>query len=226
MRDTKRCQRCRLPKPIAAFVSVDGAENPRGRCCRDCHAALERERRVASLQAEAAKIPKLKIIYGQWWEHWAWPEEFRATLYDERAACPYCGQLLPPAYIRKGRAGARAHLDHMDPLALGGEDSIRNAVYVCERCNGQKSDMLFVDWLATLAPDAEARARAIYAEKHGHPPEAFSPGDAEPRATGISFELCLSEAELREMYPEPAVDGPPSAAKIVITVSVDDAHLS
>jgi len=213
-------------KAVTEFVSINGVENPRGHYCRDCHAERKEEERLSALLAEAEKVPKLKIIFGEWWVHYARPHDFQQTLYSERSKCPYCDAPLPPVYMPKEALGEkrkkRAHIDHMDPLSEGGEDSIRNAVYVCGTCNLLKRGKLFVDWLGMLEPEARERARAIYIQKHSHPPEDFWPSEPSLRSDGVMAELMLSEVELKEMYPEPIVDGPPSREKIVVEFSADD----
>lgn len=166
------------------------------------------------LAEEQAKARKLEIMFGHWWRHYAVPYEFRWTLYTEHPVCPYCGRL-------SGQIGAcdspmessseqSAHLDHMDPLSRGGEDSIRNAVYVCAQCNLVKCNRLFVDWLETLPPERQEKARAVYHAKHGHPPEAFRPAEKQARLTLPRIELQFDEAVLRKLFPRPIVTGPPN----------------
>ena len=79
---------------------------------------------------------------------------------------------IEPSY----EIGKNYHIDHMDPLNNGGQDSIRNAVYVCKSCNMEKSDTPFVLWLERLPPENKKVSREIYIEKHGHQPEDFEPG--------------------------------------------------
>ncbi len=85
----------------------------------------------AALADEAVKVPKLEIIFGSWWRHYATPYEFRWTLYLERPACLYCGgsigQESLSASMRLESPPDGAELDHMDPIARGGEDALRNA---------------------------------------------------------------------------------------------------
>jgi hypothetical protein len=110
----------------------------------------------------------------------------------------------------------------MDSLRRGGEDSIRNAVYVCDTCNLKKADSSFLEWLRTLSPEYQRIARSIYAEKHGHPPEDFKEGEPVERVGGWAIELDLTENELKEMYPEPIVDGPPSDAEFSIHIELGE----
>lgn len=165
------------------------------------------------LAEEQAKIRKLKIIFGNWWRHYAVPYELRWTLYTEHAACPYCGGALGPISSYDSPAETiseqSAHLDHMDPLSKGGEDSIRNAVYVCAKCNLAKRDRLFVDWLEMLPPERQEMALATYLAKHCHLPETFQPSTKQARLALPRIELQLDEAVLRKLFPKPIVAGPP-----------------
>ncbi len=164
------------------------------------------------LDEEAAKARKLEILFGPWWRHYAVPYEFPATLYVAQSSCPYCGGRLGPLPTLSPEAveeGQSAHLDHMDPLSLGGEDSVRNALYACRACNLAKGKRLFVDWLAMLTPAHWESARQIYQEKHGHTPESFVPGSKQARLSLPRLELSLDEAVLRRLFPKPIVSGPP-----------------
>src|SRR5689334_21076024 len=51
--------------------------------------------------------------------------------YDFR--CGYCG-------VRETDAGAKLTIDHFEPRALGGDDSLDNLVYSCHACNEFKGD--------------------------------------------------------------------------------------
>jgi len=97
----------------------------------------------------------------------------------------------------------------MDPLALGGEDSIRNVVYVCDTCNFNKSDMPFLQWIDKLDDEHRDLSTAIYIEKHGHSPEEFKKGAPTLRTEGVFADLLLDEEELKMFYPVPIVTGPP-----------------
>jgi hypothetical protein len=167
---------------------------------------------VQTLADEVAKARKLEIIFGPWWRHYAVPYEFLATLYLDRSTCPYCGGPLGlhALFTQDGVAkDASAHLDHMDLLSRGGEDSIRNAAYVCSGCNLAKGRLLFVDWLEKLYPPYRERARQFYEDKHGHAPEAFHPGAKQPRLTLPRYELSFDEGVLLKLFPKPIVSGPP-----------------
>jgi hypothetical protein len=109
----------------------------------------------------------------------------------------------------------------MDPLDLGGEDSIRNALVCCASCNNKKWKKSFLYWLEQLSPGYKKLAREIYIEKHEHSPEEFVKGDPTTRID-TRYELLLDEEELKEMYLKPIVDGPPSNESITITISIDN----
>jgi hypothetical protein len=169
---------------------------------------------AALLAAEQQKLPKLEILFGRWWRHYAPPAELAYTLFCERARCPYCdgplGAFYTPQTDDAGPTRDSAHLEHMDPLARGGEDSIRNALYVCAGCNLKKRSRAFVDWLAMLDPVRQPLVRAIYVEKHGHTPEDFKPQQRTERTVDLIRSLTFDEAVLRQIFPKPIVSGPPA----------------
>ena len=161
---------------------------------------------------EQADIPKLRVIYGEWWRHYAYPQDFRATMYAERDFCPYCENALPPYYTPRGKSPGprgRSVIEHMDPLKLGGEDSPRNCLIACARCNREKGSRPFLDWLKRLTPHLQDLCRNIYVEKHGHEPEEFIHGEPTARVDGSLGDLLLDLETLQELYPEPIVSGPP-----------------
>jgi len=171
------------------------------------------------LAQEQAKIRKLQIIFGPWWRHYAVPYELRWTLWSEREFCPYCSGPLgaPSLPLEQGETDRAAQIDHMDPLFRGGEESIRNAVYVCAPCNMAKGRRLFTDWLASLSEANRSQAKAIYIEKHGSLPEAFQPGPRQPRQTLGRLELEFAEAVLKKLFPRPAVNGPPRSLQKTVS---------
>lgn len=225
MSNHKKCRRCKNVRPKSDFVDTSGLENPRGHYCKSCHIERMKEWYDEALAEERSKIPKLKIIYGKYWENYAWPNDFSLTLYEERDFCPYCGESLPPQYLAENESTVpfrgRAHIDHMDPLSKGGEDSIRNAVYVCDKCNYEKGDIPFSEWMKKLNTKYRRLALEIYTKKHGHTPDEFEIGEPTPRAGGVNAELLLDEGELKKDYPRPIVDGPPSNEPITIEISLE-----
>jgi hypothetical protein len=58
----------------------------------------------------------------------------------DRCKCAYCGVALRP--------GRKAHLDHLEPQAHGGQDLVVNLVLACDRCNSARQDMTLAQWAA------------------------------------------------------------------------------
>lgn len=147
LQSAKNCPGCQTRKPVAAFVTVYGFSNPRGKYCQDCFEMHQQEHAV--------------------------------SLMEGRDFCLYCDTPIERAYdwTEDGKsARTYLHCDHMDPEALGGEDSDKNTVYCCVQCNLKKGSMPFVQWLETLDTRHATLARKIYIEKHGRTPEEFDSG--------------------------------------------------
>lgn len=51
--------------------------------------------------------------------------------------CAYCGKKL---------TRQNATLDHVIPLSRGGDDSRRNLVWCCKKCNKEKGSLLLSEW--------------------------------------------------------------------------------
>ncbi|MEZ4484495.1 MAG: HNH endonuclease domain-containing protein [Syntrophotaleaceae bacterium] len=209
MADTKECRRCRQTLPVERFVDRSGRHNPRGHYCLTCPLRRLDDRHRATLKRERLTIQKLRIIYGPCWRHHAAPEYFQASLLDERDFCPYCGtwfdQITPHTFN-----SSPLHLDHMNPLDKGGENSIRNVVVCCGPYNIRKGKRSFIDWLAMLEPKYRQLARAIYRHKHGHPPEAFIAGQSTKRGWPyLETTLHKPVAELKKLFPRPVSHDPP-----------------
>jgi|688.fasta_scaffold50160_1 hypothetical protein len=155
---TKQCRGCQQAKAKSEFVSRFGFENPRGQLCRRCW--IEQQKREV------------------------------VELMDGREFCLYCGTSIPRArdYDENGKiTKTHIHMDHMDPIALGGydphtydldlggfpENTLRNTVYCCAKCNNKKRDMLFRDWLKLIPEENQKLARKVYIERNGIVPEDF-----------------------------------------------------
>jgi 5-methylcytosine-specific restriction endonuclease McrA len=57
--------------------------------------------------------------------------------------------------------------DHMIPLVLGGEHSLRNIVIVCPTCNGRKGRLSYEEWIDRVDAQHRARLLALYRERYG-----------------------------------------------------------
>jgi 5-methylcytosine-specific restriction endonuclease McrA len=220
MTETRQCRRCKKTLSAKSFVDVSGKANQRGYYCQDCHQERVQEWHLAALQEEKSYISKLKIVYGDYWQHYASPEDFHTSLRDERDFCPYCGttfsDVVPEKFTQQP-----IHLDHMDPLERGGEHSTRNVVYCCGPCNIAKGKRSFVDWTKLLRLEFQELSQLIYREKHGHSPERFVEGCNWGRGTrDLEFTICQTEEELRKQFPKPKVDYPPSNQPLLIELDV------
>jgi len=195
----KKCPKCKIIKPVDEFVDISGYFNKRGRYCKSCYEKNERKWEKSANKETQARMQRLKTMYGKYWEHNALPNDFIYFLSKERDFCPYCGEELK-----------QSHIEHMDPLGLGGEDSIRNTLYSCESCNLRKGAMSFVDWRKQLSPKYRGISTEIYLKKHGHLPEKFQPEEPTYRNEGSIFDLLdndlLSEEEILDLFPPLKVD--------------------
>lgn len=219
MKTSKKCRRCLQELPLESFVDLSGEFNKRGAYCQACHIKRVEEWRQAALAEEVLHISKLQIVYGEWWRHYAIPEDFSHTLIMERDFCPYCHVKFSDVSPNKFNP-SKIHLDHMDPLELGGEHSIRNAVYCCGPCNIKKGTLRFAKWLERLQPAQREYARQLYIEKHGHLPEEFVEGALRSKGMWPEMAVNYTMDELKQLYPEPIVTGPPSNKPITITIDL------
>ena len=68
----------------------------------------------------------------------------RKTILDRDGwRCAYCGKDLR-------QPGARPQVDHMNPREFGGTDDPSNLVGCCGKCNHDKGNMRYEDWLAKI----------------------------------------------------------------------------
>lgn len=88
MKKQKSCPRCSQVKSVRDFVDTSGKQNPLGKYCIKCHEERQEEFLREALRKEKSYIPKLRIIYGRYWKHYAGPYDFRTTLFHERDFCP------------------------------------------------------------------------------------------------------------------------------------------
>lgn len=74
----------------------------------------------------------------------------------EAIHCAYCNTEL-----------TSKQTDHMNPVVLGGEHSLRNIAIVCPSCNGMKAKLSYEEWLERVDPQHRERVLALYRERHG-----------------------------------------------------------
>ncbi len=187
------------------FVDFEGNKNPRGRYCIDCREKKDQESREKHfnglLTSELSYLKKYKIMYEEDWKSRAEPTAFFLTLFMENEICPYCGKSFKEDQIKKDYFHIREkyQIDHMNPLNLGGEDTLLNVVCVCKTCNLRKGNKPFSLWLKELPHEFRSIAQQIYIEKHGYSPTQFTPSEPNQRSTGIRYELGLDIDELLQM---------------------------
>lgn len=204
------CRDCKKEFPSAQATRSDGALSPRGVFCSVC--GPERARLEIQLihQRKANVLRNLWAAYGAWWKHYTPPLGWKELLRSEGDNCPYCGVVLTDWQVVL--SVSTAVVDHMDPLSLGGEDSLRNAVCCCARCNSLKKNKSFTKWLTELSSECRSLSREIYEFKHKHPPEAFVQGAQELRMGHIPMFLELDELQFNKDLRGrlPLVNEPPS----------------
>ena len=74
-------------------------------------------------------------------------------LLKSRQNCLYCGRTLQDS---------QKAIDHMMPLAKGGEHSITNLAISCKPCNNRKAAKDFLYWLQEIKPEHAERALNYY----------------------------------------------------------------
>jgi len=167
----RTCRDCKARFSSELATGSDGVRAPRGFYCPTCGERRAREYEHLLRQHRINITRNLWAAYRGWWIHFTPPKGWATILRTESDNCPYCGCLLNDD--RSSPTRATAVIDHMDPLSAGGEDSLRNAVYCCFRCNGVKKNKPFTRWLTELPEPFRTQCRAIYIFKHEHQPEAF-----------------------------------------------------
>jgi len=79
-----------------------------------------------------------------------------ARLKRQATHCAYCDSRL-----------LRKQTDHMIPLALGGEHSVRNIVIVCQDCNQRKHALSYEQWIERCEPSHRPRLIAVFESRYG-----------------------------------------------------------
>ena len=191
-KDEKLCKGCNRIKKKSKFIATCGQPNPRAKYCGECFNRRKEEARIEILDREAKYLEWCKKEYGEEYLAYVIPSNMNYILFFERDFCPYCGNQLRPKGDRaifSEDIKTHSNLEHMDPLCSGGEDTLRNTIYICAFCNQRKGEKPFLEWLKTLKPEYQDFARKIYIEKHGHKPEDFVAGPPTDRVsnTGVWY---------------------------------------
>lgn len=136
-----------------------------------------REQQKAKYRSSYARRIEFERARARAWNV-AHPEERDAQRMrrEERMLCGSDGTATAQAISRLKRAATHCaycacvlgekQTDHMFPLVLGGEHSLRNVVIVCPECNGKKSTLSYAEWLERVAPEHRARVLALYQERY------------------------------------------------------------
>jgi len=146
----KKCERCKIVKPISSFVSIYGFANSRGKYCHDCFLSIQQEHAFSLMEGRNFCLYCGKIIY----KAYDWTKDSKSV----------------KTYL---------HRDHMNPLSLGGEDNDHNTVYCCTSCNVKKGNKTFIEWLKLLNLKYSKLSREVYIQKQKHIPEDFKPSPTE-----------------------------------------------
>jgi 5-methylcytosine-specific restriction endonuclease McrA len=83
---------------------------------------------TADIRRERNKARQLRE--SQWWKR-------RLA----KGECHYCGRPTPPKQLT---------MDHVVPIARGGQTTKGNVVAACKECNSQKKQLLPMEWEAYL----------------------------------------------------------------------------
>jgi len=148
-----------------AFATPEVAET-----IREAHAAEQREWYARHRQQEVARHLNWKAVnpervseYGRTrlgrereGADGTATREAIAELKRAATHCAYCGSRL-----------LRKQTDHMNPVGLGGEHSLRNIVIVCPDCNARKATLSYEKWIERVDQQHRARVAALYVERYG-----------------------------------------------------------
>lgn len=188
-KDEKLCKGCNQIKKKSEFITAYGQSSPKAKYCEECFKRRKEEDWIETMDREAKYLEWCKKEFGETYLEYVIPSNMRYTLFFERDLCPYCGNRLHPEEDRTlliENIETRVTLDHMDPLCLGGADTLRNTIYICASCNQRKGKKPFKEWLKTLKPEYRDSARNLYIEKHGYQPEDFIAGPPTARVSNTS----------------------------------------
>lgn len=73
---------------------------------------------------------------------WIRPDKRLAIYLRDDCSCVYCGATM--------EAGAELTLDHLTPYSLGGDNTEKNLVTACRRCNCRRQNASVTQFVETL----------------------------------------------------------------------------
>ena len=118
-----KCPGCGVYKNVGYEVCL--------KCNKESKAAPRRRKYDAPKSSSASDLAN---------DHKA--KDKRQLFHDQEQRCVYCGNRYPYDQLQ---------VDHMIPVALGGQDSIRNAQLACRSCNMTKGTMTDKEFRAAHA---------------------------------------------------------------------------
>ncbi len=191
----KKCGQCKKLLPSDIFVNWSSEYTAQGKYCRDCHIKMAIDKHYNELNESILILKILFETYNYDWDKVCLPCWLESQIIYESDYCIYCGNEF--SYDNYGRL--KANIDHMNPAALGGEDSVRNVIYVCSKCNVKKGSLNFTDWLNKLDPDNKRKAKEKYLMKHGYEPENYIPGESTSYVLHQGTSMFFDKSILREI---------------------------
>ena len=83
----------------------------------------------------------------------------RVQVWDDGGKlCHYCDRKLPKPGTKSGRA---THLYHVIAQARGGSDDLENLVVCCKRCNTEKGDRDYIEFLRNRSQQAQKQVNRL-----------------------------------------------------------------
>lgn len=118
-------------------VKVDGREvwnyllNPNQAFIEKVQASFKNTEARAKRLASASKKPKIKITKTLTFDRN--PDVVAEILHQANGSCQQCGVFAP--FFRKSDNTPYLEVHHKIPLALGGEDTVKNTIALCPNCH-------------------------------------------------------------------------------------------
>jgi hypothetical protein len=135
----RECSKCREQKPLSQFHRSTSQKDGRSSHCRVC-----RNQDAAGSIRRALRKSTGKVDQSLTW---------RAVAARDGLSCAYCG-ILTDIGDREWNTYGPTHptLDHVVPLASGGNHTFDNACLACGECNLSKSNKTLEDWYRAGGP--------------------------------------------------------------------------